>query len=402
MAHSTILRVTMKRMGTGHLTGILALGFVLGLNACARSGPPAPIIDRSGAYSPAPVRPLQARTIPPLGTQRRAAPPPVHPAPQPMVTKVPLAPPGRVATGRLAGSNEVTSREREIRVQRGETLYAISRRHGVPLRALIDTNGLKPPYRLAAGTRLRIPAARVYIVGQGDTVYRIARRFSVNPARLVRENRIRTAGYRLNPGQKLVLPQRSWTRRPDPTPPAGGVVGRNPLPPAVVRAPARGPRPQTTVAALPAVPAPPPRARVRRAVKKPSAPPPRSGGFQWPVRGKVLSAYGAKGGGLYNDGINIAARAGTPVRAVESGVVAYTGNELRGYGNLLLVRHSGGWVSAYAHTRKILVVKGQVVRRGQTIARVGRSGTVNRPQLHFELRRGPRAVNPLRYLGKKG
>jgi murein DD-endopeptidase MepM/ murein hydrolase activator NlpD len=267
---------------------------------------------------------------------------------------------------------------------------------------LIDTNGLKPPYRLAAGTRLRIPVARVYIVGQGDTVYRIARRFSVSPARLVRENRIRTAGYRLYPGQKLILPRRSWSRQPSPARPVGSVVGRKPLPPAVVSAPARLPRPQTTVAAIPAVPAPPSKARVRRVAKKPSPPPPRSGAFQWPVRGKVLSAYGAKGGGLYNDGINIAARAGAPVRAVESGVVAYAGNELRGYGNLLLVRHSGGWVSAYAHTRKILVTKGQVVRRGQTIARVGRSGAVNRPQLHFELRRGPHAVNPLRYLGKKG
>jgi murein DD-endopeptidase MepM/ murein hydrolase activator NlpD len=312
------------------------------------------------------------------------------------VTKVPLAPPGRAATGRVTGGNVATSRERDIRVQKGETLYAISRRYGVPLRALIDANGLKPPYRLATGTRLRIPATRVYIVGQGDTVNRIARRFSVNPARIVRENRIKTVGYRLYPGQKLILPQRGSIRRPSPTRRLGRVVEPKYFPPAVVPAP----RPQTSVAAIPAVPAPPSSARVRRAGKKSRPPPPRSGAFQWPVRGKVLSSYGAKGGGLYNDGINIAARAGAPVRAVESGVVAYTGNELRGYGNLLLVRHSGGWVSAYAHTRKILVVKGQVVRRGQTIARVGQSGAVNRPQLHFELRRGPHAVNPLRYLGK--
>jgi murein DD-endopeptidase MepM/ murein hydrolase activator NlpD len=104
---------------------------------------------------------------------------------------------------------------------------------------------------------------------------------------------------------------------------------------------------------------------------------------------------------LFNDGINIAGREGMPVRAAESGVVAYTGNELRGYGNLLLIRHSGGWVSAYAHNRTILVAKGQVVRRGQTIAEVGRSGAVTRPQLHFELRRGPRAVDPVRYLKKR-
>jgi len=122
----------------------------------------------------------------------------------------------------------------------------------------------------------------------------------------------------------------------------------------------------------------------------------------WPLRGRLLSTFGAKGGGQFNDGINIAGRAGDPVRATETGIVAYAGNELRGYGNLLLIRHSGGWVSAYAHNREILVTKGQVVRRGQTVARVGRSGAVTRPQLHFELRRGPRAINPVPYLSKRG
>jgi len=193
----------MMHTRTGRLTGILALGLALGLSACARSGPPAPVIDRSGAYSSAPVGLPQAKTMPALGTQGRGVLSAVRPAPQPTVTRVPLGAPGRVASSR-----EANSRARDIRVRRGETLYAISRRHGVPLRALIDTNGLTPPYRLAAGTRLRVPAVRVYIVGQGDTVNGIARRFSVSPARMVRENRIKTVGYRLYPGQKLILPQR--------------------------------------------------------------------------------------------------------------------------------------------------------------------------------------------------
>ncbi len=381
----------MMQAGKGHPAGILVLGLVLGFGACARSGPPAPVIDRSGAYSPAAAPAPQAKTTPAPKPPRRAAPRPIRPAPQATVTKVPLAAGGRVAT----------SREEGIRVRRGDTLYAISRRHRVPLRALIDANGLTPPYGLAAGTRFRVPAVRVYIVGQGDTVYGIARRFSVNPARLVRENHIRTAGYRLYPGQKLILPRSRWESGPIPARPVDRGGGPKPTPAAATSA-ARAPRPRTTVAAAPAVPAPPQSARVGRAAKTPSAPPPRSGAFHWPVRGTVLSAYGTKGGGLYNDGINIAAREGAPVRAAESGVVAYTGNELRGYGNLLLIRHSGGWVSAYAHNRKILVAKGQVVRRGQTIARVGQSGAVNRPQLHFELRRSPHAVDPMRYLGKKG
>ncbi|TDI66257.1 MAG: M23 family metallopeptidase [Alphaproteobacteria bacterium] len=378
--HSTILPATMMQAGKSIPGAIVALGLVLGLGACARSGPPAPLIDRSGAISPAAAPPSQARTVPAASAPRRAAPRPKLGSGRPAVTKAPLAARGRVTT----------SWEKTVRVQRGETLFAISRRHRIPLRALIDANGLTPPYGLAAGARLRVPAVRVYIVGQGDTVYGIARRFEVSPARLVRENRLTKAGTRLIPGQKLILPRGRWARGPIPARPKGRGGGRKPAPAAAAPGP-------TAVAA-----APPSNARARRRAKFPSALPARVGAFRWPVRGTVLSTYGAKGGGLYNDGINIAARLGAPVRAAESGIVAYAGNELRGYGNLLLIRHSGGWVSAYAHTRTILVAKGQVVRRGQTIARVGRSGGVSRPQLHFELRRGPRAVDPMRYLGKNG
>ena len=115
----------------------------------------------------------------------------------------------------------------------------------------------------------------------------------------------------------------------------------------------------------------------------------------------MLSRFGTIGKGLQNDGINILARRGTPVRAVQNGVVAYAGNELRGFGNLLLVKHSGGWISAYAHNSELLVRTGQNVRRGQVISKVGRTGSVDKPQLHFELRRGNRAVDPERYLGRR-
>ena len=103
-------------------------------------------------------------------------------------------------------------------------------------------------------------------------------------------------------------------------------------------------------------------------------------------------------GSLHNDGINISAPRGAAVRAAEDGVVAYAGNELGGYGNLVLVRHAGGWTSAYAHNEKLLVSRGNTVRRGQVIALVGSSGNVTTPQTHFELRRGARAVDPLKSL----
>jgi murein DD-endopeptidase MepM/ murein hydrolase activator NlpD len=134
-----------------------------------------------------------------------------------------------------------------------------------------------------------------------------------------------------------------------------------------------------------------------------AAPAPRgSGKFLWPVNGKVVSVFGLKDGGQHNDGINIAAPLGTPVRAAENGVVVYAGNELRGFGNLLLIRHADGWVSAYAHCDALLVKRGDQVKRGQVIARVGQTGAVSSPQLHFELRKSGQAVDPTAELGPQG
>ncbi len=120
--------------------------------------------------------------------------------------------------------------------------------------------------------------------------------------------------------------------------------------------------------------------------------------FLWPVRGKLLSVFGTATAGTQNDGINISAPAGTTVSAAESGTVAYSGNELRGFGNLLLIKHADGWVTAYAHNEVLLVKKGQKVRRGEPIARVGSTGGVAQSQLHFELRRGTKAIDPLDHL----
>jgi murein DD-endopeptidase MepM/ murein hydrolase activator NlpD len=127
-----------------------------------------------------------------------------------------------------------------------------------------------------------------------------------------------------------------------------------------------------------------------------------NGKFLWPVNGKIVLSFGTKDGGLHNDGINIAAPLGTPIHAADNGLVVYAGNELRGFGNLLLVRHADGWVSAYAHCDALLVKRGDNVKRGQVIARVGQSGNVTAPQLHFELRKGAEAVDPLAQLGPQG
>jgi murein DD-endopeptidase MepM/ murein hydrolase activator NlpD len=120
--------------------------------------------------------------------------------------------------------------------------------------------------------------------------------------------------------------------------------------------------------------------------------------FLWPVVGRVISPFGDNPNGGRNDGINISVARGTPVRAAESGEVSYVGNELKGYGNLILIRHDSGFVTAYAHADSVQVKRGERVERGQVIGSVGDTGDVTQPQLHFELRHGTRPVDPTPYL----
>jgi murein DD-endopeptidase MepM/ murein hydrolase activator NlpD len=292
----------------------------------------------------------------------------------------------------------------------GDTVYGVAQRFGVPVRMLIETNGLKPPYRLAAGQPLRVPVREEHVVQPGDSLLAISRIYGVDQSSLARANNLK-APYGLKPGQRLVLPGRieaNLAIAPEPsavqTSPNAGTMGSM----SVEELPAPGSAP----AATPSVPDPgvaaPPKQPAANTQSKPEIaaipdPAPRtSGRFLWPVEGKVLSQFGAKKGGLHNDGINIAAPAGSEVVAAENGVVAYAGNELRGFGNLLLIRHADGWVTAYAHNEKLLVKQGEKVKRGQPIARIGSSGNVSSPQLHFEIRKGTDPVDPLGYLAGRG
>ena len=255
---------------------------------------------------------------------------------------------------------------------RGDSIYALSRRHRVSMRAIIEANGLRPPYQLHVGQRIKLPRPRIHVVASGDTLYGISRRYGVDLFTLARVNDLGEP-YTIRVDQRLAVPS--------------AVTRAAVAPPTVKSEP-----PTATATATPA----PPSAAPRPAGL---APPPVSGkGFLWPVQGKVLSGFGPKSKGLHNDGINIAASRGSEVRAAENGVVAYAGNELRGFGNLLLVKHAGGWVTAYAHNETLLVKAGDKVSKGQPIARVGSTGNVTRPQLHFELRRGTRAIDPRRHL----
>lgn len=262
-------------------------------------------------------------------------------------------------------------RYRTITVARGDTIEALSLRHGVPVYALVDANHLAPPFELQPGQRLILPGAPEHRVRDGETLYSIAQRYGVDVYALAAYNGL-TQPYIVRPGQRLRLPL-PGTR--------------------MAKRPAEDTQTREEVEASTVI------ARLPTPIEALPKPPQKTGrGFVWPVEGKVISTYGSKDNGLYNDGINIAAEPGTSVRAVENGVVAYAGNELRAFGNLLLIEHEGGWVSAYAHNEVLLVGRGDKVEKGQPVARVGRSGSVTVPQLHFELRKNKRAVDPLKHL----
>jgi murein DD-endopeptidase MepM/ murein hydrolase activator NlpD len=116
--------------------------------------------------------------------------------------------------------------------------------------------------------------------------------------------------------------------------------------------------------------------------------------FIWPVSGDVISNFGGPANGERNDGINIATAMGTPIHAAASGTITYSGDELKDYGNLVLIKHEDGYVTAYAHADRLIVNRGDVVSRGQVIGYAGRTGDVSEPQLHFEIRHDTQPVNP--------
>jgi murein DD-endopeptidase MepM/ murein hydrolase activator NlpD len=304
---------------------------------------------------------------------------------RPWPAPAPVAPEaqGAASVAVVEGGGEATV-SGSVTVAVGDTLYAIARRRDVAIRSLIEANRLVPPYTLVPGQRLAVPSLPEYRVAEGDTLYRISRCTGVDMAVLSRLNGI-VPPYVISHGQRLRVPPP--TRAPE-CPERGQIVTV-----AAVPVPPPPPPVETTEAVLVATPIPPP------TPGPPPEPPARSGGrFLRPVEGPLLAAYGRQASGRQNDGINVAAPAGTPVRATENGVVVYAGNELRGYGNLLLVRHAEGWTSAYAHNSRLLVGRGATVARGQVIAEVGQSGNVTRPQSHFELRRGAEAVDPQKHL----
>jgi len=379
----------------------------------ARPQPPYPVTSASPPAISAPQSYPAASTGVSGGGRGLAS---YAPPAQPKLETTASVAPRSVAATRPAAQTAGTT----IIVGTSDTLDILARRYNVTPAAILAANGYKGPRTLSPGQQLIIPHAAavaaaapvspapaskpvaavsappsVHFVNRGDTLLSIARRNHLPVAELAKANNLATSA-KLKLGSRLTVP-------------GGKMAAAAPAAPVAAAQP---------IATLPA--AAPPARQVATSIQQPSArlaqaaptaeekeadaPVKASEAtgalptFRWPVRGKVITCYGAKTNGKSNDGINLAVPEGTPVKAAEDGVVAYAGNELKGYGNLVLVRHSNGYVTAYAHASELMVKRGDNIKRGQVIAKSGQSGEVGSPQLHFEIRKGSSPVDPLQFL----
>lgn len=277
-----------------------------------------------------------------------------------------------------AGMHTVTS---------NESVQSIAQAYRVSAQDIITVNRLPSPYYLKPGQRIILPPPPTYSARPDDNAYAIARTFNVSTHDLLNANKI-GGPYAVRPGQTLHLPP----AKPAPlrTPAVKYVWKQGPAPVGYEQ------RPVQTVSAVS------PASSYISNLYRTMSPPHLGTDFIWPVNGPIVSAYGAKTSGLRNDGINIGAYRGAPVHAADFGEVVFAGKGPKGYGNIVLIRHKRNWVTAYAHLDHISVREGQMVRQGQKIAAVGSSGAVSTPQLHFEVRKGTDALNPVLYLKGAG
>lgn len=319
------------------------------------------------------------------------------------------------------------ARNGAVTVRPGDSLPSIAKMYGVPVSELAAINGLSAPYNVSVGRRLLLPMPRTHKVGRDDTLYSLSRMYGTTVPEIARMNNI-AEPYTLKMGQVLRIP-RGAQGQAQPQQPRSAAEELSSLEPKktiiykigkpadttpMLRTP--GPSDEhkafdsllSKIVGVDDAQEEEPKAQINLVTAATALPETEDAeivgkssraGFIWPVRGQVISHYGPKSGGLYNDGINIAAPRGTPVKAAADGTVAYVGDRLKSYGNLVLIRHPGGMVTTYAHMHNVQVKPGTKVARGQIIGSVGSTGAVLNAQLHFEVRRGTRTLDPKEYLG---
>jgi murein DD-endopeptidase MepM/ murein hydrolase activator NlpD len=345
-----------------------------------------------------------------------------------------------------ANDRLVLPNTREHIVRSSETLAEIARRYGTNIKQVVTMNHLSPPYTLQYGQRLRLPAGSAIPLSCSPQrpPYSPKTKNIPNPNRgggrqvtIIQNNNT----FDSSKTQQLLKTQPGLTSNNNSDRPTTGkqeIQSQRRL--ASTTSPLRKIESESPKKTTPLLPPPSKSSSLQQETSKPktfssrskeqaiaekpvrdteAAPPTgdlekptalrpttsigslSNHVFQWPVTGGIIiGRYGYATDGSRNDGINIRADRGAPIAAANAGIVSYVGSEVRGYGNLVLVRHAGNWVTAYAHADQVLVNSGDQVSAGQTIATVGTTGSVSEPQLHFELRRGAEAVDPVRYLPK--
>ena len=284
------------------------------------------------------------------------------------------ATPAPLETAPLREGREAIPPSGEVEVRGGDTLFILATRYQVTPGSIARANNLAAPFQLRAGQRLKINPARIHIVRPGESLFSLSQRYAVSQYQLAQLNGL-SEPYALVAGQRLQLPDSHDFS-----------VLEAASPRTVLRA--RPARPGE--AAKPAPQAKPAQPRKSFVAPKMEA----SDGFDWPVAGEILADFGPAERGVHNDGIDIAAAEGTAVATAAPGTVAYVGTGLKSFGTLVLVKHDGGYITAYAHLGSVAVTEGQVLNAGQMIGQVGMTGRARQPSLHFEIRQGRTPVNP--------
>ena len=249
-------------------------------------------------------------------------------------------------------------------VKSGDNIYSISRKKNISVREIIEANHIEAPYRIYPKQKLFLPVSKIHKVKKGETLYSISRKYNTDIYQISLRNKILDVNEIII-GQKLLIP-RVKKNRPESSKIDKKTIQKKDYP--IKTKPTKNKKTGDNAK------------------------------FKWPLKGNVISKFGSHKPGFHNDGINISSKVGREVTAAEDGKVIYIGNEIPGYGNLILLKHSKNWITAYAHLKKIKLEKGSTVKQGEIIGVVGNTGSVKEPQLHFEIRKGKIAVDPLKFL----
>lgn len=310
-----------------------------------------------------------------------------------------------------ADANLVRADVREITVQRGDTLYSLSRKYAVPVNDLAVMNKISAPFALSVGQKLKVPD--VLSVTAKNTETKSQSKNNEKPvankdnAKNATTTTVKKSAAVATSKTTNVKPEKSAVAKSEPKTDKKSTTVKSDTKKANAKTATQNTNVKTTTKKTNTT-----KTEIKTNTQKNTTQKQlqkttvqkiaarSSSKFSWPVRGKILSGYGSKTNGLFNDGINIKASRGATVAAAENGLVAYAGNEVKGMGNLVIIQHSDGWMTVYAHMESMSVRRGHKVSVGQKIGTVGTSGKVDQPQLHFEIRKGTRAYNPINYLKK--